>query len=75
MGAKRIADQATILLIGNDVVGFAAPRSHSSLWDFGPEGYRRAVEAGVRHTLLTRLFSAAEIGLGPGLACRQYAKE
>ena len=75
MGAKRIADQATILLVGDGVVGFAAPRRHSPLWNFGPKGYRRSVEAGVRHTLLTRLFSAAEIGLGPGLACRQYAKE
>jgi hypothetical protein len=45
------------------------------LWDFGPEGYRRVVEAFAEHPLLTKLFSAAEIGLGLGLASRQYAAQ
>ena len=74
MGRKRIADLAAILMIGDGVVGFVSPRGHSLPWDFGPEGYRKAVEAFAEHPLLTRLVSAVEIGLGLGLAFRQYAR-
>ena len=34
-----------------------------------------AIEAFAEHATLTRLISATEIGLGLGLAFRQYAKE
>lgn len=75
MGTKRIVELAAMLMIGDGVLGFAAPSRHSLLWDFGPEGYREAIEVFAEHPMLTRLVSAAEIGLGLGLAFRQYAKE
>ena len=52
-----------------------APRRHSLLWKYGPEGYKRAVEAFAEHPTLTRLVAAAEARLGIWLALRVYSQE
>jgi hypothetical protein len=57
------------------VIALAAPRRHSLLWRFSPEGYRRTMEEFAERPTQTRLLAAAEVGLGLWLALRQYSKE
>lgn len=72
---KRVMETVAMLLVGDGVIALVAPRRHSYLWEFGPEGYRRAMEAFAQRPGLTRLLAAAEVGLGLWLALRQYEKE
>jgi hypothetical protein len=65
-GATRDNDDRGVLTL-------IAPRRHSLLWEFGPEGYRRAIEAFAEHPTLTRLVATAEAGLGIWLALRVYS--
>jgi len=48
------------------VLTLIAPRRHSLLWDFGPEGFRRAIEGYAEHPALARVVAAAEPGLAFG---------
>ena len=75
MGMRRITELVGIIMIGEGVLSFVAPRRHTLLWQFGPEGYRRAIEAFAEHPTLTRLVATAEAGLGTWLALRQYSQE
>ena len=72
---RRIAELVEIMMSGEGVLTLIAPRRHSLLWEFGPEGYRRAVEAFAEHSTLTRLVAAAEAGLGIWLVLRVYLQE
>jgi hypothetical protein len=64
-----------MLIIEDGVVGLAAPKRHTFLWRFGPEGSRRAMEAFAERPTLTSLPAAAEVAFGLWLALRQYAEE
>jgi len=75
MSMRRIAEVVAMLIIGEGVLTIIAPRRHSLLWKYGPEGYRRAIEAFAEHPTLTRLVAAAEVGLGIWLALRVYSQE
>jgi hypothetical protein len=55
MGMRRIAELVAMLMIGEGVLAIIAPRRHSLLWEYGPEGYKRAIEAFAEHPTLTRL--------------------
>ncbi len=72
MGMRNIAELVAMLAIGDGVIALAAPRRHSLLWRFGPEGYKRAMEAFAERPALTRLLAAVEVGLGLWLALSQY---
>ena len=74
MGMRRITEVVAMLMIGEGVLTLVAPRRHSLLWEFGPEGYKRAIEAFAEHPILTRLVAAAEGGLGLWLALRVYSQ-
>jgi hypothetical protein len=74
MGTKRIKELVAIVMIGDGVLSFAAPRRYTLLWEIGPEGFKRAIEAFAEHPTLTRVLGAAEAGLGFGLAFRQYTR-
>jgi hypothetical protein len=69
---KRIVELMAMLAVGDGVIALAAPRRHSLLWRFGPEGYKRAMEAFAERPALTRLLAAVEVGLGLWLALSQY---
>lgn len=69
---KRFKELLAILMVGDGVIGLAAPRRHSLLWRFGPEGYRRLMAAFAERPILVRLLSAASVGAGLWLALRQY---
>jgi hypothetical protein len=75
VGMRRIAELVAIMMIGEGVLTLIAPRRHSLLWEFGPEGYRRAIEAFADHPTLTRLVAAAVAGLSIWLALRVYSQE
>lgn len=70
--ARRLKELTAILLIGDGVVGFAAPRRHSLLWRFGPEGYTETVAWFAERPGLVRVLAAAEVAGGLWLALRQY---
>jgi hypothetical protein len=72
---RMIAELVAMLMIGVGVIALAAPRRHSLLWRFSPEGYMRTMEEFTERPTQTRLLAAAEVGLGLWLALRQYSKE
>ncbi len=69
---ERIVELMAMLAVGDGVIALAAPRRHSLLWRFGPEGYKRAMQAFAERPALTRLLAAVEVGLGLWLALIQY---
>jgi hypothetical protein len=75
MRMKRIAELVAMLMIGEGMLTIKAPRRHSLLWEFGPEGFSRAIEAYAQHPALARLVAAAEAGLGLWLGLRVYSQE
>ncbi|MEW6638616.1 MAG: hypothetical protein AB1425_17580 [Actinomycetota bacterium] len=72
MDKKRFTELIAMLAIGDGVIALVAPRRHSLLWRFGPEGYRRAMEAFAERPALTRVLAAVEVAGGLWLALRQY---
>ncbi len=72
MVMRRLLELGATLAIGDGVVALIAPRRHSLLWRFGPEGYKRAVEVFAERPALIRILAAAEIAGGLWLALRQY---
>ncbi len=72
MVGNRVEELLAMVAIGDGVVGFLAPRRHSLLWSFGPEGYRRAMEAFAERPGLVRVLAAVEVAGGLCLALRQY---
>jgi hypothetical protein len=73
--SRRINELAAIAMVGDGVVGLVAPRRHSLLWKFGPDGYQEAIRWFAERPSLVRLLAAAELGLGLMLALRQYPEE
>ncbi len=69
---RNVVELIAMLVIGDGVIALVAPRRHSLLWRFGPEGYRRAMEAFAERPALVRALAAAEICAGLWLALRQY---
>lgn len=61
-----------MLAIGDGVVALIAPRRHSLLWRFGPEGYKRTEAGFAQCPNLVRVLATAEIGGGIWLVLRQY---
>jgi hypothetical protein len=59
-------------LVGDGVVGFAAPGRHSLLWRFGPKGYAETMAWFAERPGLVRALAAAEVAGGLWLASRQY---
>jgi hypothetical protein len=72
MITRRLLELGAMLAIRDGVVALIAPRRHSLLWRFGPEGYKRTVERFAQCPNLVRVLAAAEIGGGMWLALRQY---
>jgi hypothetical protein len=52
MGMRRIAELVAMLMIEEGVLTIIAPRRHSLLWVYGPESYKRAIEARSPNTRL-----------------------
>ena len=69
---KQLKELLAIVVIGDGVLGLVAPRRHSLLWRFGPEGYKRIMTDLAKRPVLVRLLSAASVGAGLWLALRQY---
>ena len=67
-------DLFAMVLIGDGALSFARPKRHVWLWQFGPEGYREAMEKFAENPGFTRAVAAAEIGLGLWLARRTEEK-
>lgn len=75
MAARRLKELVAIALVGDGVVGLAAPRRHSLLWDFGPWWYRKTLEALAGRPNLVRALAGVEALGGLWLALRQYPEE
>ncbi len=69
---ERFMELLAMLIVGDGVIALVAPRRHSLLWRFGPEGYRRAMEAFAEHPGLVRVLAAVEVVGGLWLALGQY---
>ena len=69
---KQLKELLAILMIGDGMLGLAAPRRHSLLWRFGPKGYKEIMADLSKKPGLVRIASVASIGAGLWLALRQY---
>ena len=69
---RQLREFLAILMIGDGVIGLAAPRRHSLLWRFGPEGYKRIMADFAERPVLVRVLSAASVAAGLWLALSQY---
>lgn len=72
--SRRVKELSATAVIGDGVVGFAAPRRHSLLWKVGPEGYQQAIRWFAERSSLVRLLADGELGLGLVLALRQIRR-
>ncbi len=69
---RLLKEFLAILMVGDGVIGLAAPRRHSLLWKFGPEGYKRIMTNFAKNPILVRFLSVASVVAGLWLALRQY---
>ncbi len=74
MIARRLKEAAAIVLIGDGVIALVAPSRHSRLWQGGPLGYRRFMQAFIDNPNMTRLSAAGQIVSGLWLASRQWPR-
>lgn len=74
MVMRRVKEAAGILVIGDGVVALVAPSRHSQLWQFGPRGYQRFLQAFVDRPNMTRLTAVGQIAAGLWLASRQWPR-
>jgi len=74
MWRKRAEDLFAAFVIGNGVLDLIAPRRRVFLWVFGPERLRKLILWFADHPAAMRLRGIARVGLGIGLALRQYRK-
>ncbi|HEY2841628.1 MAG TPA: hypothetical protein VGJ26_20885 [Pirellulales bacterium] len=64
MWFERTMEVTALAMIGEGMLGLIRPRRHLHLWNFGPAGYRKMVNAMEEHPDAMRLAFAAELGLG-----------
>src|SRR5215216_3019753 len=64
MPVRRLLELLAMLAVGDGLIALVAPRRHSLLWRFGPEGYKELMERFAERPNLVRLLAAAEIGAG-----------
>jgi hypothetical protein len=69
--ARRLIELGALFLIGDGVMGFLKPRTHSLLWDFGPQLARAAIEELAEHRKTARAIYIAEVVIGIALASSQ----
>jgi hypothetical protein len=69
---RRITELAAMVVVGDGVIALVAPRRHSLLWRFGPEWFKRAMEAFAGRPALVRGLAVVEVTGGLWLALRQY---
>ena len=72
MWTRRAEDLIAAFVIGNGVLDIIAPRRRVFLWIFGPERLRRLMLWFADHPTAMRLRGIARVGIGIGLAVRQY---
>lgn len=69
---RKVKEFLAILMVGDGVIGLAAPRRHSLLCKFGPGSYERIVTNFSGRPVLVRLLSGISVGAGLWLALSQY---
>jgi flavin-binding protein dodecin len=74
MWRNRAEDLFAAFVIGNGVLDLITPRRRVFLWVFGPERLRKLILWFADHPAAMRLRGIARVGLGIGLALRQYRK-
>jgi dodecin len=72
MWTRRAEDLIAAFVAGNGVLDLIAPRQRVFLWIFGPERLRKLTLWFADHPTAMRLRGVARIGIGIGLALRQY---
>jgi dodecin len=72
MWTRRAEDLIAAFVVGNGVLDLIAPRQRIFLWVFGPERLRNLILWFADHPTAMRLRGIARVGIGIGLALRQY---
>ncbi len=69
---RQLKEFLATLMVGEGVIGLAAPRRHSLLWKFGPERYQQIMADFAKRPVLVWVLSAASVEAGLWLALKQY---
>jgi hypothetical protein len=75
MRRNLVTELLGIVLVGDGVLSFVSPRRYLLAVEFGPEGYKRALEGLAQRPPLTRLLAAGQVGIGLFIASRGYPQE
>lgn len=67
----QVRDLGTMALVGDGFAGLIRPRQHTRNWKIGPRAFRNFMDKFIRHPNLTRVISAAEVGVGVWLIAKQ----
>lgn len=59
-----------MLVIGDGVIGAAAPRRHIARWSSGPEAYQAVMRPFAQHPQLTRAVAVLEVAVATAYALR-----
>lgn len=71
MLSRRLIETVAMLTIGDSVLCMLSPRRHLSIWQEGPEWWKRPAETLARYSTVTRVLGLAGLGFGLWLAWRQ----
>lgn len=74
MIVRQLTELGAMVLIGDGVLAMSAPAQHSLLWRGGPEWWGKLMQGLAERPNLVRALGAAEVGVGLGLALRQYPR-
>jgi hypothetical protein len=66
--ARRTAEAAAWIMIGDGVIGLLRPVEHCLIWQAGPRWWRETVEWFAERPQLTRAAAAIEVATGLWLA-------
>ena len=72
MWDKRAKDLLAAFIAGNGLLDIIAPHERYSTWQVGPQGIRKAALWLAEHPTATRVRGIVRVGIGIGLALRQY---
>ena len=69
--SRRFVELASLMMIGDGLMGLCFPRRYAMFWRFGPEAWRDVADYLHDHPEMVRTLGAAEAALGVWLASRQ----
>ncbi len=72
MWKRRLVEAFAIIVLGDGLIEFLAPKEHSRMWVVGPQSTRRIAMRFAEKPDRMRVLGAAQVLFGVWLALRQH---